>query len=90
MRIIDADQAKELAEICVGDIFLQTAVKVLLDKTPTVDAVPVVHGRYVRVIDDDITDHYECSVCHGYIPYDFTYFLYCPHCGAKMGGVGNA
>ena len=86
MRIIDADRAKEIAEVSLGDIFLQTALKLLIDKVPTLDAVPVVHGRVIRVIDDDITNHQECSVCNGFLPYDYTYFLYCPHCGAKMDG----
>lgn len=40
-KLIDADRAKDLAEICLGDIFLQTCVKTFLDKCPTVDAVPV-------------------------------------------------
>ncbi len=61
MRIIDADQAKEIAEVSLGDIFLQTAVKLLLDKTPTIDAVPVVRCKDCK--------HYEwnpfdgCDVC---------------------------
>lgn len=57
---------------------------------PTVDAVEVVHGRFVYVRDDELTDHYECSVCHRYIPSDYLHWNYCPNCGAKLdGGADN-
>ena len=60
-----------------------------LSKTPTVDAVEVVHGRFMYVRDDELTDHWECSVCHGLIPSEYIHWNYCPRCGAKMDGDGN-
>ena len=58
---------------------------------PTIDAVPVVHGRWVQVIchvefEDGFVDRlYECcSRCHesnGRKTSD-----YCPNCGARMDG----
>ena len=59
---------------------------------PTVDAVEVVHGRWVRCKDWDYD--YECSVCEGYAVEnkDGNYDIlthYCPNCGAKMDGDGN-
>ena len=53
MRMIDADRAKQLAEVCFGDIFLQTAFKLLLDKSPTVDAVEVVNCGSCRHATDE-------------------------------------
>ena len=47
---------------------------------PTVDAVPVIHGRWMS-----IGGHCICMVCFykgGIIP-----TRYCPNCGAKMGEV---
>lgn len=56
----------------------------ILSETPTIDAEPVRHGRWV---DDD------CSVCGFPIPTDDRLdaifeeeVKYCYHCGAKMGG----
>ena len=49
--------------------------------SPTVDAVEVVHGRWVGV-DYDIA--YECSVCRYLTQYNLS--NYCPNCGAKMDG----
>lgn len=74
----------------------------LLDKAPTVDAAPVVHGRWLC---DDL-GHTYCSECHERLPYIHCYSeepgsdydeewdeempetLYCPHCSAKMDEEG--
>ena len=57
---------------------------------PTVDAVEVVHGRWIEKI-DMVASYlaeceelfYECSVCN--TP-NFGESPYCPNCGAKMDG----
>lgn len=46
-----------------------------------VDAVPVVHGRWMRFL----TIYWKCSEC-GYTTSHCDGWLYCPHCGAKMDG----
>ena len=58
---------------------------------PTIDAVPVVHGRWVQVIchvefEDGFVDRlYECcSGCH--TPNGRNTSNYCPNCGARMDG----
>ena len=57
---------------------------------PTVDAVEVVHGRWIDAthIDEDFgeVESYECSVCG---KWDYYTPNYCPNCGAKMDGDGN-
>lgn len=55
-----------------------------LDKIPTADVVPVVHGKWV----DNGTGGHECSVCHICAP-SFrngreNLSSYCPLCGARM------
>ena len=60
------------------------AVKFDIEEAPAVDAVPVVHGRWLRIL----RGNYECSVC-GCIPYyasNVRTLNYCPNCGAKMDG----
>lgn len=67
-----------------------------IKNAPTVDAVPVRHGRYihdkVRILDDDTgdepifaeEDRYTCSECgKKYLRFAPDY-NYCPECGATM------
>ena len=67
--------------------------------SPTVDAVEVVHGRWMKTKEplawEDV-DAIECSNCYESWLSDeddsFDYlehWHYCPNCGAKMDGVGN-
>lgn len=65
------------------------ALKQMVDGLPTEDVAPVVHGRFMYVRDDELIDHWECSVCHGLIPSEYIHWNYCPSCGAKMDGDGN-
>ena len=53
---------------------------------PTVDAVEVVHGRWVDLGRNYYTVVSQCSECGA--KYDFR-SPYCPNCGAKMDGDGN-
>ena len=56
---------------------------------PTVDAVEVVHGRWVMketMIRSPFAKNAYCSECHEETSY--THY-YCPNCGAKMDGDGN-
>ena len=54
-----------------------------IEEAPTIEAVPVVHGRWERVGDSS----YECSAC-GCI--SCCKGDYCPDCGAKMDGGEDA
>ena len=65
---------------------LELAVGLLLSE-PTVDAVEVVHGRWI----EPYRQWVECSNCGtGYVKYEFIARAnYCPNCGAKVDGDGN-
>ena len=64
-----------------------------LSDMPTIEAKPVVHGRWekdfdMRRMDGHIYD-YRCSVCHspahkGCYNNNDRFTNYCPYCGAKM------
>lgn len=58
----------------------------LIDEAPTVDAVPVVHGRWEPR--EDVLGFARCSVCHDCNIYDDwadgKKWNYCPNCGARM------
>lgn len=59
-----------------------------LDEAPTVDAVPVVHGRWIEDTYSNTSYDADCSVCGEKIKWNgcMTDFNYCPNCGAKMDG----
>lgn len=67
----------------------------ILDSVPTVDAAPVVHGRWVKMtgmIPPEYHGHYECSECQWHMKglrNSWTReeeLTYCPRCGAIMDG----
>ena len=76
MRLIDADKLvdmlydNEFASLCPLD-----EVSGVIDACPTVDAVPVVHGRWERsenksndyafsLTDEEAWYYWQCSACH--------------------------
>ena len=78
----------EQAAACKHGRFLKN----LIQKLPTVDAVEVVHGRWLPMYQVDwiygkewLTD-YICTEC-GQLHKKKS--NYCPNCGAKMDGDGN-
>lgn len=88
MRLIDADYAKDALHYIPWIDY--SATDRVIDETPTIDAVPVVHGRW----DDsgrykfwDGSKAIRCSVCGACLTEEdvdrFEWF-YCPICGAKM------
>ena len=100
MRLIDVDAFKiEFCEKCnnvLCDAPLTNTdcfIMYMLDNTPTIEAEPVRHGRWVPLSYDGYADGYpvydewECSECHfacegeGEPPLN-----YCPNCGAKLDG----
>ena len=60
---------------------------------PDADVVEVLHGEWIH---SDRAEHWrgkdECSECHYHTHdrIDLTHFNYCPNCGAKMDGKGDA
>ena len=60
-----------------------------LKKAPTIEAKPVVHGRWET--NSDRPDSLICSVCKcGFDMWKHDPHNYCPNCGAKMdGGIEN-
>ena len=60
----------------------------VLDATPTVDAEPVRHGKWIEIVvaetDTSRLINWECSECA--IVVDHNTDNYCPNCGARMVG----
>lgn len=82
MRLIDADKADvERIPTSYGSYSSGEDIKEWLGEQPTVEAMPVVHGRWDKNHPDDTV--YYCTNC--LIPQDWP-TNYCPSCGAKMDG----
>ena len=106
-RLIDANAVPKLFEkkyeeteqrILDGESYLDTLAEGFTEaddvilSMPTVDAVEVVHGRWVKKTADYVY-YYACSECGEPVlksQWGNDFFSdYCPNCGAKMDGDGN-
>lgn len=69
------------------------AISRMIAAMPAVDAVPVVHGRWIPRKGKWFV-YFQCSVCGEKISYPSAdgkaLTNYCPNCGAKMNGEGDA
>ena len=104
-RLIDAEPYDEFLTQYAQDLFEADAPMIAgaiercqraLKTQPTVDAVEVVHGRWIPLEYDGFADGnpvwdlWECSECREEHSGDEdTLTPYCPNCGAKMDGDGN-
>ena len=90
-RLIDADglisRFCELANRLTADnwFHLDEITDEITD-APTVDAVEVVHGRWIEDVATDMIACTECGHAWNIIDNCTETFNYCPNCGAKMDG----
>lgn len=79
MRLIDADEViKAVNELMIVD---KTVMNFVLMNAPTVDAVPVRHGRWEY---KKCGFYKVCSECMTEFENDGCFEYFCPNCGAKM------
>ena len=84
-RLIDADALK--AEFPVigefeKDLWHSATIRAAIQNAPTVDAVEVVHGRWI----ESEPGCRLCSHCLADVAIYSGHRNYCPNCGAKMDG----
>lgn len=84
-RLIDADAIpyRTIRELLPDSYVTNTDI----NEMPTVDAVPVVHGHWIVIENDQNTDDrykMQCSVCGETLWSIEPEELYCCKCGAKM------
>ena len=80
-RLIDANALLESKWWdSLKDDFDKARAKIIVQSCHTVDAVEVVHGRWL-LCSDCIDLFPKCSVCDSY---ELSRRNYCPNCGAKM------
>ena len=61
----------------------ELTIRNYIDSAPSVDAAPVVHGRWTTKRTWQHDGEWYCSVCD-YEPIVFMKSNYCPNCGARM------
>lgn len=84
-KLIDASRAEELVKITDKPAWM------VIRDMPAVDAVPVVHGRWVhdgQRIHNGV-DWWHCSECNKTAAGVEIEYNYCPNCGADMRGTYN-
>ena len=83
-RLIDADELKGLRDKYIrGEVQFNDEYD-LIDKCPTIYAVPVVYGYWET--NSDRPDSLICSVCKcGFDMQKHDPHNFCPNCGAKNG-----
>lgn len=86
-QLIDVEEAKGYVETFIADPILKMAANAVLKNTKRVDAVEVVHGRWIP-IRAPYKRRFQCDQCKHYVDAG-TDRNYCPNCGAKMDGDGN-
>lgn len=99
-RLIDADALKESIDEHVYLVHhgfneteygcTQYGIHQIIDETPTIDAEPVRHGKWIKADSQQyFRKHYPaftCSEC-GYRKDSQKTWNYCPNCGADMRGA---
>lgn len=82
-RLISVPAARSHIDAVVADPILKACMHNVLDGVPAVDAVEVVHGRWIET--PSFAPEYECSECgQSYEWWEVSEAHYCPNCGAKM------
>ena len=82
MRLIDADNLK-----IPNDAPYKASVKRVVAQQPTVEAIPVVHGKWENVGDSEEDLCFRCSNCKEEFSCEIdmnTFANFCPNCGADM------
>ena len=82
----DLIDRKELRDaLYEADAVTMQGVKII-NQFPAVDAVEVVHGRWIEQEKYTFGVMYDCSICNNRILDNGHSWNYCPNCGAKMDG----
>ena len=87
MRLIDIEDVALLKTVTDGGLSAKKLWR-RINNQPTVDAVPVRHGKWIKLdMHAHIADH-KCTACgqECYVPTCMgePMYIYCPNCGARM------
>lgn len=81
MRLIDADALmNEICKVHDEEAFTEE-FELWINDAPTID--PVVHGEWIRQVDENDWVEFVCSECE-FTCLEGADYIFCPKCGAKM------
>ena len=92
-RLIDADALKKSVEGLTdcyngfSDTYDKACIIGLIDEEPSVDAVEVKHGHWIKIGSQYSIRNMKCSICGEEVFGDVDTEKYCFNCGAKMDEV---
>ena len=75
-RLIDANALKAEFTGNFHEMWHYTGIRAMIDVQPTIDAVEVVHSKWLR--------HWNNYICDSCRSYQWLKSNYCPNCGADM------
>lgn len=90
MRLIDAEALKTKFEKLkkeadtLRDALYLDGVLAVIDTAPTIEAKPIVNGKWEVVSTETYKWVNKCSACGGYLKRGYKQTNYCPNCGANM------
>ena len=92
MKLIDPDELERVLRPILTDescpLHIAAEIDMNLDLMPKVDAVPVVHGRWIHHDSNDkhVPPYDECDQCGWKVRIGLNF---CPNCGADMRKDGD-
>ena len=83
-RTIDADALREQWLSVIGNDFKASDFVRTIDEQPTIDAVPVRHGKWIKGANLGLGVYtLACDKC-GYCDVSSRVINFCPNCGCRM------
>lgn len=93
MRLIDADELLTAFQVDDEPMLTKSCVRMTIRRMPTVDAVPVRHGRWIPKFNGAFKGGaywFECSNCRRTVPGGLqSGYNFCPECGERKDGDHN-
>ena len=83
-RVLDTPTNSPCYMRYVAQLNERTALKHMIADAPTIEAVPVVHGKWIE--SDLLFEADKCTICKVSI-YNTSGMNFCPNCGARMDGA---
>lgn len=87
MRLIDGDELLTAFSVDDEPMLTKSCVRMTIRRMPTVDAVPVKHGRWIDIDSEMYTWKIRCSNCgheRSMMSTGQIYPMYCENCGTRM------
>lgn len=86
--LISREAAKNIVSLMVCAPTIKIVAEHEIDDLPGFNAAPTIHAQWIE--EPDRYHHWHCSACGFVEGIVSRFYHYCPNCGAKIGGEGDA